>query len=119
MSFTLNSIGDFVIGAPVGDVSHTAAVSNQVSEPSAAGEEFHAMVESSEGVQQGGLGIFKSIGDAQMRAEGALLDVVKTGNPMRMYDATASMAKVNTEVLVFAKMAAKASQAVDRLTNLQ
>jgi hypothetical protein len=119
MSFISNSVGDFVIGAPRVESAQAATPSGGIDTPSVEGDEFHAMVESPSESGESGLGIFKNLGNAQMRAEGALLDVVKTGNPMRMYDATAAMAKFNTQTLVFTKLAAKASQAVDRLTNLQ
>lgn len=59
------------------------------------------------------------VDSSRKSAEGALIKVVETGDPSRMYDATAAMARFNLQTLVLNKMASKIGQAVDRLTNLQ
>jgi hypothetical protein len=119
MSFISNSvIGLVAPSSAVGSSAASVAPAGAVS-PSAAGDEFHAMVESAPEADDGVTGLLKSVDRSKAKAEGALMDVVKTGNPMRMYDATAAMAKFNTQTLVFSKAASKVGQAIDRLTNLQ
>jgi hypothetical protein len=119
MSFIANSISGLTGLAPSVGASGAVAAPLGPQPTSAAGDEFHAMVESGAEANGGMTGLFKSIGGAQARAEGALVDLVRTGNPMRMYDATAAMAKFNTQTAVFSKAASKVGQAIDRLTNLQ
>jgi len=119
MSFISNSVGGVSAWAPAVGSPTAAASPAGAASPSAAGDEFHAMVESGPDAGSGVTGLVKSVGGAQATAEGALMDVVKTGNPMRMYDATAAMARFNTQTLVFSKAASKVGQAIDRLTNLQ
>lgn len=119
MSFVSDSVGSISSFKPaIGSASATTAPADNASS-SISGDEFHAMVESGPESSGGISGLVKRIGGAQANAEGALVEVIRTGNPNRMYDATAAMAKFNTQTLVFSKAASKVGQAVDRLTNLQ
>lgn len=88
---------------------------------SAEGNEFHSMMEEDPvGATSGGmLGMIKGVDSSRRSAESALVQVVTTGDPSRIYDATAAMARFNLQTLVLNKMASKIGQAVDRLTNLQ
>ena len=120
MSFISGSVDSLKGSAPVIGPPMATTEPGDVSAPhSAAGNEFHAMVEEGPEAAGGITGLIKKIGGSQASAEGALVDVIKTGNPLRMYDATAAMAKFNTQTLVFSKAASKVGQAIDRLTNLQ
>lgn len=89
--------------------------------PSAEGDEFHAMVESSSGAAPSGgvMGMLQGVDNSRKAAESSIVSVVKTGDVSRMYDATATMARFNLQTLVLNKLASKVGQAVDRLTNLQ
>ena len=79
------------------------------------------MVESGAGVESSGgfMRMLNGVDASRKSAESALVKVVSTGDPSRMYDATAAMARFNLQTAVLNKMASKIGQAVDRLTNLQ
>lgn len=123
MSFLSAGFSPSLSGAPAVRIQSDPvmpAVSAPVS-TSTEGDEFHAMVESSSGVEPSGgfMSMLDGVDRSRKSAEGALIKVVETGDPSRMYDATAAMARFNLQTLVLNKMASKVGQAVDRLTNLQ
>ena len=125
MSFPSSGIGSSLPGVqlnaalPIREASVVAAPS--MSPSTAEGDEFHAWVEGGAGAgSTGGLmSMLKGVDGSRKAAESALVNVVSTGDPTRMYDATAAMARFNLQTLVLNKLASKVGQAVDRLTNLQ
>lgn len=123
MSFSSPAIGALLPGAPV-SVAQPGQAASQMSAlqaPSPDGDDFHSMVEN--GLQANSSGgvmeMLKGVDGSRKAAESAMVKVVATGDPSRMYDATAAMARFNLQTLVLNKMASKIGQAVDRLTNLQ
>ncbi|RZL56449.1 MAG: hypothetical protein EOP70_06885 [Variovorax sp.] len=123
MSLPSYGVAPSLPGVPVTPGSPTLGASSPAGPPVHATEadEFHAMVESGAGVESSGgfMRMLNGVDASRKSAESALVKVVSTGDPSRMYDATAAMARFNLQTLVLNKMASKIGQAVDRLTNLQ
>lgn len=123
MSFPSSSIGALPPSAAASSVEPTQGASalSAPQAPSAEGDEFHAMVEGSSGPSGSGglMGMLKGVDSSRKAADSAMMKVISTGDPSRMYDATATMARFNLQTLVLNKLASKVGQAVDRLTNLQ
>ena len=123
MSINSSALGAVLPGTPAFSAQPAHGISglSAPSAPSAEGDEFHAMVEEGSGAGASGglMGMLKGVDSSRKAAESALVKTVATGDPSRMYDATAAMARFNLQTLVLNKMASKIGQAVDRLTNLQ
>lgn len=123
MSFASPVVGALLPGASTSAVQSSPGLAAlaDAEAPSADGDEFHSMVESSSGAQASGglMGMMKGVDASRKDAESAILRVGTTGNPSRIYEATATMARFNLQTLVLNKLASKIGQAVDRLTNLQ
>ncbi|MDB5880100.1 MAG: Type secretion basal body protein YscI, HrpB, PscI [Variovorax sp.] len=123
MSFSSPSIDALRPSAPASaaEAGQGASALSAPEAPSLEGDEFHTMVEGSSATESSGsvMGMLKGVDKSGKAAESAILDVAKTGDISRMYDATAAMARFNLQTLVLNKLASKVGQAVDRLTNLQ